>query len=217
MSLAGPNKNMSADSWLRVGLLFVHLLLCVASLALVVKTDLRVLRRRVSPPTMRRVHRRLVWLLAGLWLSGGAVVLVDLGGDLTRLPDHPKLLAKIACVSLLTLNAWLLRRHALPLISARRVLSQGEARALAVAGAVSTASWLTAAFFGVARPMAAWTAAQTLGFYGVAVVLAAALALLLVPGRLQRRQLGVGQTAVEQAAETLDFSSRLSRLSRQLR
>lgn len=208
---------MNADSWLRVALLFAHLLLCVAALALVVKTDLRVLRRRVSPQTMGRVHRRLVWLLAGLWASGGAVLLLDLGGDLSLLAERPKLLAKVCCVALLTVNAWLLRRHALPRISARRVLSPGEAQGLAVAGAVSTASWLMAAFLGLARPMATWSMAEALAFYALALLAAALLALLLLPARLRRRQLGVGQTAVEQAAETLDFASRLSRLSRFVR
>jgi hypothetical protein len=205
---------MSADSWLRVALLFIHLLLCVAALALVVKTDLRVLRRRVSPQTMGRVHRRLVWLLAGLWASGGAVLLLDLGGDLGLLLERPKLLAKVACVALLTANAWLLRRHALPRITAQRVLSPGEARALAVAGAVSTASWLLAAFLGLAKPIAAWSVTEALAFYAVVMLGAALVALLVVPGRLARRQLGTGQTAVEQAAETLDFASRLSRFVR---
>jgi len=205
---------MSADSWLRVALLFAHLLLCVAALALVVKTDLRVLRRRVSPQTMLRVHRRLVWLLAGLWASGGAVLLLDLGGDLSLLLERPKLLAKVACVALLTANAWLLRRHALPRITAQRVLSPGEAQALAVAGAVSTASWLLAAFLGLAKPIASWSVTEALAFYAVVMLGAALVALMVVPGRLLRRQLGTGQTAVEQAAETLDFASRLSRFVR---
>lgn len=205
---------MNADAWLRVALLFAHLLLCVAALALVVKTDLRVLRRRVSPHTMARVHRRLVWLLAGLWASGGAVLLMDLGGDLALLAERPKLLAKVCCVALLTLNAWLLRRHALPRISALRVLSPLEAQALAVAGAVSTASWLLAAFLGLAKPIAHWSVAEALAFYALVLLTAAFAALRLVPGRLRRRQLGAGQTAVEQAAETLDFASRLSRFVR---
>lgn len=208
---------MSADSWLRVALLFAHLLLCVAALALVVKTDLRVLRRRVSPPTMLRTHRRLVWLLAGLWVSGGAVLLLDLGGDLSLLLERPKLLAKVACVALLTANAWLLRRHALPRITARRVLSPREAQALAAAGAVSTASWLLAAFLGLAKPIATWSVAEALAFYAVVLLGSALVALMVIPGRLARRQLGTGQTAVEQAAETLDFASRLSRFSRFVR
>jgi hypothetical protein len=202
---------MTADSWLRVGLLFVHLLLCAGALALVIKTDLRVLRRRVSASTMGRVHRQLVWLLAGLWVSGLAVVLLDFGTDLAQVLERPKLLAKLACVLALTANAWVLRHYALPRIVARRLLAPAEARWLAMAGAVSTASWLLAAFIGLARPMASWTAAEALGFYGLVLAAAVVLALLVCPGRLRRRYLGVNQTAVEQAAETLDIGSRLAR------
>jgi hypothetical protein len=194
---------MTAESWARVGLLYLHLMLVVPALFLVLKTDLRVLRRCVSAQTMRRVHRRLLWLLAGLWLTGGAVVLLDLGGDLTLLVDRPKLLAKLACVAALTANALVLRHYALPRITARRLLGTAEARWLAVAGAVSTASWLMAAFLGLARPMADWSAAQALGFYGLVLAGAITVALVVCPGRLRRRQIGTGHTAVEEAAETL--------------
>ena len=202
---------MTADSWFRVGLLFAHLLLCAGALALVIKTDLRVLRRRVSASTMGRVHRQLVWLLAGLWVSGLAVVLLDFGTDLARVLEQPKLLAKLACVLVLTANAWVLRYHAMPRIVARRLLTPAEARGLAVVGAVSTASWLMAAFIGLARPMAGWSTADAVGFYGLELRGAVAVALVVCPGRLQRRHLGAGQTAVEQAAETLDIGKRLAR------
>jgi hypothetical protein len=194
---------MAAESWARVGLLCLHLMFVVPALFLVLKTDLRVLRRCVSAQTMRRVHRRLVWLLWGLWASGGAIVLVDVGGDLTLLLERPKLLAKLACVVALTANAAVLRHYALPRITARRLLGHAEARWLAVVGAVSTASWLMAAFLGLARPMASWSVPQALGLYGLVLAGAITVALLVCPGRLRRRQIGSGHTAVEEAAQTL--------------
>jgi hypothetical protein len=187
--------DMNIDAWLRLLFLFPHLLLCAYALHLVLKTDLRVMRRRVSERTLMHVHRRIVWVLAGLWATGAGVVLIDLWPNLAQVADKPKLLAKLACVSALTANALVLRHFALPRLVARRELSALELRGLAATGAVSTASWLMAAFIGLARPMAAWTAGQALGAY----------AAVLCPRVLTRRQHApVGTTAVEDAAETLE-------------
>lgn len=193
---------MGLEAWARVGLLFVHLLLCAAALHLVLSTDLRVLRRRVSASTMHRVHRRLALLLAGLWLSGAAVVLQDYGADLSQVLQRPKLLTKLACVSLLTLNALVLRFYAMPRISGMQPLAALEARLLAVTGAVSTASWLMAAFLGLARPLADWPVEQALGLYGAVLGAAVAVALLVCPRLLAQRSLEPGQTVLEEAAAT---------------
>lgn len=196
---------MELAVWARVGLLFVHLLLCAAALHLVLSTDLRVLRRRVSAGTMHRVHRvhrRLALLLAGLWLSGAAVVLHDYGADLSQVLQHPKLLTKLACVSLLTLNALVLRFYALPRISRLQPLAALETHVLAVTGAVSTASWLMAAFLGLARPLADWPVGQALGLYGAVLGAAVGVALLVCPRLLAQRSLEPGQTVFEEVAAT---------------
>lgn len=198
---------MTAESWLRLLLVFGHLLLCVQVLHLVVRTDRRVLRRRVSERSLRQVHRQVGWLLAGLWLTGLAVLLIDYGGQWALLLQRPKLLAKLSCVLVLTANAALLHVYALPRLSAGRMLGRAEMLVLSAAGGISSASWLMAAFIGVARPMASWTTLQALGLYGLALAVGVAVALWLCPPRLARRQLQSGLTAVEEAAETLDGSA----------
>jgi len=157
---------------LRLALVYAHLLLCVFALHEVLSADWKVLCRRMDAPALARVEHRLVWLLGGLWATGLLIIGLDVGADLTAVTGNPKLLAKLACVCVLTLNGVVLRRFCFPRIAAARVLGRLEGAAVMACGAVSTASWLSAAFFGVARPLKQWQPGQTLGLY-VAVLTAA--------------------------------------------
>lgn len=199
---------MELSNWLRVLLIYAHLLLCGYALYVVVRTDLLVLRRRVSATTLGGVHRRLIQVLAGLWLTGLAVVAIDLGPALSGLLDRPKLLAKLCCVLALSLNAVALRYYCFPRLVAERPLARGELMLLSAVGAVSTTSWFTAAFIGVAKPMAQLGLAQALSIYGAALLAGIAVSLWIGPARLAARPLRAGHTALEQAAETLDLQPR---------
>ena len=194
---------MSAEAWLRTMLVFVHLMLCVFALYAVLRADLRVLRRRVGPRTMKRTHARVALLLAGLWLSGLAIVGMDVGTDFALLAERPKLITKLLCVLTLTLNGVLLHLYAMPRISAQRQLAVTERYVMSVLGAVSTTSWMMAAFIGVARPLAEWTPLLAMSLYAGVVLLSCAVALVIVPPVLARRGLSTDQTALEEAAETL--------------
>jgi hypothetical protein len=199
--------SMELPAAARLALLYAHLLLCVFALHLVLSTDWRVLRKRISAARLLWVHRRVKLLLAGLWLSGLAIVFIDLGPTLADITGRPKLLAKLLCVSTLTLNALALRWYCFPRLLAERALPPREAGLLMTFGAISTTSWLAAAFFGVARPLAQWSAAGTIGLYLGLLALAIPVALLL-GGRLQQRRPRRGTTALEEAAETLDLKTR---------
>jgi hypothetical protein len=174
------------SSWLRALLIYAHLLLCGYALYVVVRTDLLVLRRRVAAAALAGVHRRLLWVLAGLWLTGLAVVVLDLGPGLAGLTDRPKLLTKLCCVGVLSANAVLLRWLCFPRLVAQRPLRQRERMLLSVVGAVSTTSWLAAAFIGVAKPMAQLGLASALSIYGLALLAGVAVALWIGPRRLRR-------------------------------
>lgn len=190
----------------RVVLVFAHLLLCVFALQLVLTSDFRVLTRHVSPRRMLRVHRKLVWLLGGLWLSGLAVVFLDLGPDLAGLSDKTKLVTKLLCVSVLTLNGLVLRHVSFPRLTSGRRLGDLEATLVMATGAISLTSWLMAAFIGIARPLQTWTLPHSVALYlgalGVGVVVAA----LLAPRLNSHREAQV-DTAIEEAAQNLDLRS----------
>jgi hypothetical protein len=171
--------SMDPSTALRLLLLYSHLLLCVFALQLVLSTDLRVLRQAVDGQGLAVVHRRVIRLLAGLWATGVLLILVDQAIDPTRSLLEPKLVAKLTCVVLLTVNGVLIGRWCLPRIAAGGSLGGWESAGVMVVGAVSTCSWLMAAFFGIARPLKTWPVQNTLGLYVAALAIAAAAGLAL--------------------------------------
>jgi len=191
---------------LRLALLYSHLLLCVFALHIVLSTDRRVLRKRIGAAQLMAVHRRVLLLLTGLWLTGLGIVGLDLAGRFVDVAQHPKLAAKLLCVCVLSLNAFALRYYCFPRLVAERRLGVGEVAILMTCGAVSTASWLAAAFFGLARPLQTWSLGATTGLYALMLATAVPVALWLGP-RLARRR-PRGSTALEEAAETLDLRMR---------
>lgn len=144
----------------------------------------------------------MAWLFGGLWLSGLAIVALDTGMDPALIAAKPKLLAKLVAVGVLTLNGALLRWWCFPRLVSDQPLSRAEAAALMCSGALSTTSWLIAAFYGIARGLSSWTAEQHLALYGAAVAAALVVALPLAhrlrEGRIERarRRRGLRPAAV---------------------
>ncbi len=176
---------MDALAAIRLLLVFAHLMLCAFALHAVISTDWRLLRSRISATGLLRAHHRVVWLLLGLWLSGLAIVGIDTGFALDAIWARPKLVAKLLCVGLLTLNGVLLRLWCFPRLAGRQPLLPVEAMALMSCGALSTTSWLMAAFYGIARPLQDWPLQHSLAIYWVVLGLALPVAMSLA-GRLHR-------------------------------
>ncbi|MBC7939508.1 MAG: hypothetical protein H7Z19_07035, partial [Chitinophagaceae bacterium] len=106
----------------RLGVIFIHLLLCCVALQTVLQTDLRVLRGGVGAAALLGVHRRLVVLLGGLWASGLTLAAIDIGFDVAGIAERPKLMVKLLCVLVLTLNGLLLRHWCFPRRASGRAL-----------------------------------------------------------------------------------------------
>jgi hypothetical protein len=198
---------MDSSAAARLGLVYVHLLLCVFALHTVLSTDLRVLRKRIGAAWLMAVHRRVALLLAGLWVTGLAIVAVDVGGDFALVAERPKLLVKLLCVSTLTANAFALRLWCFPRLLAERRLDRSEIALLMTCGAISTSSWLVAAFLGIARPLQELSFRANVAIYAAAVCAAVLIAVLLGPS-LHTRRPRAGNTALERAAETLELRTR---------
>lgn len=165
-------------SGVRLLLVYVHLMLCVFALHEVLVGDWRLLRGQSQADDLAWTHRSICWLLAGLWLTGLAIVGVDTGWQPARLADFPKTGAKLVTTLVLTLNGLLLWRWGLPRALRLQRLGRWERAAVLAAGAISTAGWLASAFLGVARPLK--DLPITLLLQGVAVVLLAGLVTALV-------------------------------------
>lgn len=166
---------MDFETMLRLVLVYGHLLFCVFALREVLVADWQLLRHGLRAAQMQWLHRRILVLLAGLWISGLAILVLDTGLDPGRLLQQPKALAKLITATVLTLNGVLLQHWCFPRVERLPLLPLGERLAVMLAGATSTASWLVAAFFGIARPLREASLGTLLQAYGV-VLLAAALA-----------------------------------------
>lgn len=175
--------------WLRQALLFVHALSFGIAIAAVLREDLAVLRSRaIDRHRLARTAQLMARALAVLWVTGLALVALELGGDLAALAGRPKLVAKIAVVTALTLNGVLLHRVAFPLLQRRRPLAPSQLLLCSALGVFSTTSWLYAAFVGLSRPVAAsMRLADYLSLYGL-LLLAAATAVPLLAATLRGEQ-----------------------------
>ncbi|MEM1341218.1 MAG: hypothetical protein AAF825_08190 [Pseudomonadota bacterium] len=119
------------------------------------------LHRGLSPELAALLHlaHPVIWGALGvMWASGLALAAWRTGLEIGQV--SPKLIAKFVVVSLLTANAVVIGRHALPRLEARgamglRGLSDLEHRAASVLAGISAASWLLALALGSSRLLAA--------------------------------------------------------------
>ncbi|MFT3817889.1 MAG: hypothetical protein QM750_09725 [Rubrivivax sp.] len=156
--------------------LFVHLVAFALTLSAVVREDLRLLaRRRIDPAHLRKTVRTVGAGLAALWLSGLALVAIGIAASPAPWVPGAKLGAKLAVVTLLTLNGWALHAWVFPRLQAGPLRWGPGLRLPAALGAVSSASWAYAAFVGVARPLS-----PTMSFAGFMGLYAAVVAMALI-------------------------------------
>ncbi|MDM0119844.1 hypothetical protein [Variovorax arabinosiphilus] len=136
-------------------LVFCHTLAFAFAVVTVAREDLALLSADyVDAARIQSTGRQLVILLGLLWLTGGALILLDVGSNLAALAGRPKLLAKLSVVSLLTINGLLLHHFAFPMLT-RPVQDFRRAALVCVTlGSISTVTWVYAAFVGVARIIA---------------------------------------------------------------
>lgn len=172
--------------YLRLTLLYVHVLSFSMALALVLREDWRILVGEVLNPqeialTARRTHR----LLLALWISGLIIIIYDTHLDLQVLASRPKLLAKVLCISVLSVNGYFLHHRGFPVLIAREPLLLKEARMLSLTGAVSTSNWLLAAFIGIARPLNEIPFSRLSNLYLMFMAGVAAVAWLVAPALQQ--------------------------------
>lgn len=161
-------------------------------------TALDGLRSRVSRSLADRLHllHLIVWGALGvMWVSGLALVFIRTGFVLENF--SPKLISKLGVVALLTANAILIGRVAMPTLRASqdRLLTDMPLSALvplALISGVSSASWLLALAMGSSKVLAqsGWLVfiAMLPAAYIVAVI--AALFVLLIAVAMQRQPVG---------------------------
>jgi hypothetical protein len=126
--------------------------------------------------------------LLALWATGLGLIALDTGFDPVAIAAKPKLVTKLIVVTVLTGNGLLLHRFAFPALSGRAFGSTASLSLIAALGAISTVSWLYAAFVGSARLIAGMMNLEAfLALYGIGLVTGIAVAVIAVVPLLRAR------------------------------
>jgi hypothetical protein len=170
---------MSALSMLHQAVLFVHVIVFAMTLAAVLREDLRLLvTRRIDAPRLQRSARAVSIGLAALWSSGLALVAIDAATSAGPWLPSAKLQAKLIVVGVLTVNGCALHAWVFPRLWGVAVRIDRRLWPAAALGAISSASWGTASFIGVARVVSPWLSfAGFMALYGAVLGVCLALAL----------------------------------------
>ena len=139
-----------------------HLATLAACAWLVISADLTAAKstfRNLSAHDFKRLHlnhRALAWGLAIFWLSGIYLIWNATAFDPAQL--SPKLMAKLIVVTILTVNAVVIGRFALPFMERNQSMTFGEFNfevrwRLALCSGISTASWISAFCLGAIKPL----------------------------------------------------------------
>ncbi|MBV7481183.1 MULTISPECIES: hypothetical protein [unclassified Pseudomonas] len=180
IGLLGQKESME---FLRLGVVYVHLLACCVAIGLVFASDAAMVKDlfkgRVSAghdnEHMASLQKSVANALFFLWVTGAAVIGIDYLEKGMTYFANPKLQAKVIIVLLLTFNGMLLHRFVLPaMLKAGSLLDlQVGVRMFALfAGALSGVSWLYAAMLGVGRPLAwKYSLTELLMAYPVLIIL----------------------------------------------
>ncbi len=182
---------LDTSALVRMLALYTHVLACFAAAASVVLGDLAIfMPKRVDRVLLRKASRLVSWALLALWMSGLVLIGIDTGFAPDVILERPKLLAKLSVVLILSVNGWALHRWAFPVLASPQETPQKAAGLPALLGGVSSASWLFAAFLGVAKPLAiVLHYPGFMGLYAACLAVAIAVALGLMRQRLARQLL----------------------------
>ncbi|GLZ85970.1 hypothetical protein Pres01_20210 [Metapseudomonas resinovorans] len=166
----------------RLAVVYMHLIACCVAVGLVVTSDLAMARQLLRgddsahcrPSHLESLQRTISLALLMLWVTGAAIILLDMSVKGWTYLLNPKLQAKVLIVALLTLNGMLLHRAVLPALTrAGSLLAlQPAVRNLTLfAGTVSAVSWFYAALLGVGRPLAwKYSLAELMAAYPLLII-----------------------------------------------
>lgn len=171
----------------------LHLLGLALGFGLAIVADASAARLMVRPLDRRevtglqRLHRTVSLGLVLFWISGLVLLYLRTGFQVQNF--SPKLMTKLGVVTLLTANAIMIGRLALPVLVATQglrfgALPQGLRVQMAVLGALSTAGWISALALGVFSQMRTmeWShLSEIVGIIYLAALSAALLAALAAP------------------------------------
>jgi hypothetical protein len=149
---------------LRMAIVYPHLIACCVAIGLVVTNDLAMVRQLLTGEGpahhdeyhLTKLHGTIVLALGVLWLTGVAIVWLDVSANGWAYLLNPKLQAKVAIVLLLTFNGIVLHRGVMPALKRAGSLLKlppGRLQLAVFSGVFSGVSWFYAAMLGIGRPL----------------------------------------------------------------
>ena len=199
-----PTYAVPTVDWVRLTLVYLHLLASAFAIVLVLSADWGILKGSYTLEALQRTASRTSVVLTVLWISGLTLVYLDTGMNFEELATKPKLLLKLVIVGALTLNGVVLHMVSFPLFARTGRLKWSESVVLAITGALSTSHWVLAAFVGVARPLGQWPIRMLLLGYLLYVVATLFLAVISVP--MVRRHLSNQRRNLQSVREPSSMS-----------
>lgn len=173
---------ISTSDWLRISLIFCHLLACAFAISAVLRTDINIVLGKFSREEIGRAASGISALLMALWVTGLAIIYIDTGFSPAILATKSKLLLKLLCVVTLTLNGMVLHQLSFPILTRDTgKITTKESILLVVTGALSTSHWMLAAFVGLSKPLGRLPFFTLLEAYIVFVAAVVAVSLLFIP------------------------------------
>ncbi len=155
------------------------------TLAAVLREDLRLVQtQRIDANRLLHTARAVSIGLSALWASGLMLVAIDAATSAGPWLPSTKLQAKLIVVGVLTINGWALHAWVFPRLWGGAVRIDRSFWPAAALGAISSASWVTASFVGVARVISPWLSlAGFMALYGAVAAVCVALALAALRAR----------------------------------
>lgn len=203
-------QNKETMEFIRLGIVYAHLLACCVAVGMVLTSDIAMVKQLLKGQSARQSSEHLAQLrssvaiaLAALWISGLAIIALDAASAGMQYFLNPKLQAKIGIVVLLTLNGVVLHNLVLPALQRTGSLLElpiGMRHLAIFSGAFSAVSWFYAALLGVGRPLAwKYSLAELMAAYPLLILSGILFMLILVRWSSERarqddRQWSVGSS-----------------------
>ena len=175
-------KVISISDWLRIVLVYSHVVICAFAITAVLKTDLKIVLGNTTREEIKAATAQISGLLLALWVTGLSIIYLDTGFSPEILITKGKLLLKLACVVTLTVNGAVLHYLSFPiLMRSRSDLACRESALLVVTGALSTSHWMLAAFVGMSAPLGRLPFSLLFSGYRIFVLSVVAVSLFFIP------------------------------------
>lgn len=173
---------ITITEWLRVGLLYSHLGLCIFAISAILKADMALFMGKITRSEIGATAKSISTLLFFLWVTGLTIIYIDTGFELAVLMSKSKLLIKLMCVVTLTLNGLLLHYMSFPVLTKNEGnLTANESLLLTVTGSLSSSHWLLAAFIGISKPLGRLPFSTLFSVYVIFVGMVILISLFFIP------------------------------------